>query len=304
MKRRCPDCGGDLFDEPGNDALVCTRCGNLYDLHAFDDDAMPQWQKEAVARTIETENKLRKFRIVQIIVTVLLCVGIAVISVLRFLDQMDVPDASVQTVSGQGLGEEGFELIDQLLEDYPSEEDKIILTEEIMKTDYEAYYAQRMNSDHTGATVGFLFGGIGAVFLISAVIGSIVRYRLTGEGVRKKEIAMRMACVITLAILFGVIYIYYLTNKIPEPKVASYSVSTMEITRKRSVGTSGKYAGAENFYIYFVVNGVEYSRQVEKTLYDCFPERGTYFLVTAMHNNISVDYKAYPATKYRLLKDK
>ncbi|MBO4928432.1 MAG: hypothetical protein J5379_09330 [Clostridiales bacterium] len=87
---RCPHCGGQAIDEPGNDAFVCLSCGKLCDASSVIDDekeekdAERERMKEQFSEAESLSKKTRKYKAIAAAIDgLILLVGATVIALMK-----------------------------------------------------------------------------------------------------------------------------------------------------------------------------------------------------------------------------
>lgn len=288
MLEKCPKCGGHLTDEPGNEYLVCDDCGEMYLPEVEETRLSVEDAPKIVDQTVELKKIATVKKIVYpiMIVLMLLCVGLIFYEINEYSNAADVK-SSIGAYSDfdDSTGPDSI----------PDKK----LTNEIMRADYEEFYASRYQVVTTIVIIACALVGIAVIWIISMIVIEIVAARIFERPKNRQNIRLfsGLAAAGTLAIIITLII---MGNTIPSsPKHAKFDIVTKEYLGKRMDRTYNSLN--RRTHIHYSVKYAEDGEEVDEGIseykyHHVYPsKKGEYYFV-------SVDGKLfhlYPTSTYR-----
>lgn len=299
---RCPKCGGEAVDEPGNDAYVCLSCGNLFDPEAVIDEEQEQKdaEKQILKDMLKVEDSLsersRKITRLTVLITVFLCIAVTAVCLVKALHVSDNPYAGYSSKYGDPYVSDS--ILEEIEHEYPVI--KTTITEDVLKEDYKQYYGNRGKPERNAlivtALVADLLIVLGGVTVLSIKKIHIRRRHLNEEETENSKVLFVGGALI-LVIVCALIGIYFNT-KIVSPKKADYRLYKIEYLWK-TWSSSYNNGPSESYYIRFMKEGKEITKIVSEEEYNIFPNwTGTYYVGVASDGATQVIFRVYSEKEY------
>ena len=180
--------------------------------------------------------------------------------------------------------------------------EKIVLTEELLSTDYKIYYERSQSSAALLSKIPLLMFGVCA---LAGPIFTILKKRTRGQNI---TVLSFVPSIILLVVLVGAsLFFSYAVKKradsLPKPETATYNVYSMNILRKEAKKTKKrtgkKTKTTTNYYIYYEGNNgqtIEY--KVSSTMYNQVGSPGIYYMAGAEENGTEEYYHIYDSAQY------
>ena len=185
--------------------------------------------------------------------------------------------------------------------------EKIVLSEELLSTDYKIYYEHRQSTVSLVRKLPFFMFGFGILIGGFTVFLAIIKRRNRGQ--RVTPFVFVPAIMILVFCVGTSVFISYAAkraaNKLPKPENATYNVYSMNVlgkeakTTKKKTGKKVKTSTTTSYYIYYEgQNGDTRSIKVNSTMYDQVGENGIYFMAGAEENGNEEYFKIYDPDLY------
>ncbi|MBO4927668.1 MAG: hypothetical protein J5379_05390 [Clostridiales bacterium] len=171
----------------------------------------------------------------------------------------------------------------------------IPLTEEVLKSDYRLFYANRKELADSSIAFRSSLVGVFLLFFVMLLAVSIVKANITGEKLSRGKFGASIGGVAVMLALF--LYVIFGINYYvgPNPEKANYSTYSVSYISKDllTVGNT------TNFYIFYEENGLKKSKNVSAGEYNMYPnERGTVYVATASYKGDTIVFKVYSEKEY------
>lgn len=200
------------------------------------------------------------------------------------------------------LREQRAKIVEQSKSQSP--EGKVVITDELLKVDYEIYYSEK--KDMRDLFSFFMFGATGVIALFSAIS--------LGVSIFKKKVSVPriIACVLPVVLTVGMMIFFNSRNiaKIPpKPEKTSRYAESVKITKKNTKTTTdrdenGNATGTTTtHYIYFFNRQNEAkSYVVGQSVYDKVKEGDSCYMAYAEAKGKEIYYQYYDPAVYELEK--
>ena len=189
--------------------------------------------------------------------------------------------------------------------------EKIVLTEELLFTDYTDYYDRIQNSASVASRyVPYIALGLGVVIGVLSTIASISKRNARGKNV---NIFVFVPAILIIVLFAGSgIFISHAVktaaDSYPNPENATYSITTMNIVGKETKVTTDKTNRQKHknrtittYYIYYDnEDGLRQSREVTKSTYEKVEKNGIYFMAYAEEGRLEKEFQLYDSDHYML----
>ncbi len=189
--------------------------------------------------------------------------------------------------------------------------EKIVLTEELLFTDYTDYYDRIQNSASVASRyVPYIALGLGVVIGVLSTISSISKRNARGKNV---NLLVFVPAILIIVLFAGAgIFISHAVktaaDSYPNPENATYSITTMNIVGKETKVTTDKKNRKKNknktittYYIYYDnEKGLRQSREVTKSTYEKVEKNGIYFMAYAEEGRLEKEFQLYDSDHYML----
>lgn len=186
--------------------------------------------------------------------------------------------------------------------------EKIVLTEELLFTDYKTYYDQLQSTASHAGKIPYIALAVGVVVGGLSILGSITKRIKRGKNV---NIFVFVPAILVIVIFAGSgIFISHAVkvaaDSYPKPENATYSINTLNIVGKEAKKTTNKNKRKKNknqtittYYIYYEgEGGVKQSLQVKKSMYEKIEENGIYYMAVAKEGRIEEEFQIYDSDHY------
>ena len=282
----CPYCGGKAIDEPGNDALVCTSCGRLFDLDAAADEEREAAETEKrvlgelMAEQDALEKRIRRFRSILWGIVVVLSLAVICVCIVKYVSSSNP------------------------YEGYTSDRADVmtVLNEEVLSEDYKEFYGASSSAKKELVLISSVlivtFVVIG--LFLSSLVPARMRKTVLGEDEKGNVVVVFIISFFLVLISIFNVAIYMGKKKI-SPSKAEYRLYVIDYRGKESkladYGTD--YATEYVYYIRFMKDGKEHSKRVSGDEYNFFPkDKGKYYIGAASDGSSHINFRVYPADKY------
>ena len=301
---RCPICGGEAVDEPGNDAFVCLSCGKLFDPKAVIDEDQEQKDAEKIILKdmLKAEDILskrsEKITRITVLITVFLCLAVTAVCLVKAFRVSDNPYEGYK--SEYGDPDVPDSLLEQIDHEYPAV--KTIITEDVLKEDYKQYYGNRGKPERDTLILTAVVSDI-LIVIVGVTVLVVLKIRIRRRRLDEEESEnIKYLLVVGAMLLFltsGFLSIYFSTKNI-SPKTADYRLYKIEYTGKETRDFPGStYDRTETCYIRFMKNGEEVTKHVSEEEFNLFPKlKGTYYVGAASNGTSHVIFRVYPEEEY------
>ena len=185
--------------------------------------------------------------------------------------------------------------------------EKIVLSEELLSTDYKIHYEHRQSTASLVSKLPLLMIGIGILLGGLSTVFAVFRKRSRGQSVTP-FVFVPLIMILVFCVGTGLMVSFAMkkaAEKLPKPETATYNVYSMNVlgkeakTTKKKTGKKVKTSTTTSYYIYYEgQSGETRSIKVTRTLYDQVGENGLYFMASAEENGNEEYFKIYDPDLY------
>ena len=201
------------------------------------------------------------------------------------------------TVQNQQIEKERQEKLEAQSEIDPDSE-KVLLTEEYLRTEYEAYYKRGASTTGVFKTMLIFFDAIVVLMSVGAVVTAFFRARRKGSDLSIFSIIVCLSP-IPFTIIFSLFFASFL-NTMPKPSKSTMNVEKVYITGVDTTTTHDSDGDSHtSYYIIYTKDGQRESRQlVNSAVYYSVGEPGDYYMCYAKKGITTATFAVYPTDKY------
>ena len=185
------------------------------------------------------------------------------------------------------------------------EEGKIVLTNDVLKADYQIFYDGRQEGASTFGKILLVFTFVAAGFCVVSAVSMILRARLRNEPL---NILRLVLCIVPLIFIVGFYFVFRsalssMSNSGPKPEEAQYKVYSIDVTHKQTKiihSSDNNSSDTTRYYVYYDNGkGGEYELSVTSSLYDSVTSTGLHYLVAAEKGNKKDYFAIYSTDSYK-----
>ena len=179
---------------------------------------------------------------------------------------------------------------------------KIVLTSELLSTDYKTYYEGRQS------TVDFANKLPLFMFVISIVVGPVYTVcKRTARGKNITVLSFVPALIVVIICVGASFFMSYAVKKsfdnLPKPEKATYKVYSLNVltkeARRTKKRTGKKTRTTTDYYIFYDSgNGQSVELKVTKSMYEQVGNPGYYYIAGAEENGVEQYYQIYDTNSY------
>ncbi|MBO4927478.1 MAG: DUF2500 family protein [Clostridiales bacterium] len=185
------------------------------------------------------------------------------------------------------------------------EENKIVLTNRYLKSEYRLFYESRKFGGGTFTMIVSIMLGAVSLYCIASIIVMIIQSKRRGEPINFFRVIWFIVGLLSIIVVFFLIRSFTSRSSSLNPENAGYKIYTINVLRKKSETTTstdsnGHTTESTKYYIFYEgANNSEVKLSVVSSLYDAVSDPGFYYLVSACEGDDFVYFGIYSTDTYK-----